>query len=332
MFGQGRLAEDWELLSLCPETVLAALYFGASVLPCTIRSPLRKDDRPSVWLHTSSGRVRFRDFATGDRGCLTELLCRMWGTDRAGAAKRLRRELSDTGPVSAAALRGAWDVKAHSKRRQSVLQCRIRRWLKRDIEYWESYGVPLNWLKWAEVYPITHTILTVDGQRIVYGADRLAYVFVEHKEGRTTLKVYQPLNTSGRKWLNKNDKSVIGLWTKVPPAGVSLTVCSSLKDSLCLSANTGMPAVYVQGEGYSISKTARDSLAERYEKIYILFDNDEAGLKNGRRLAEETGFTNVVMPEVPGAKDVSDVFRLWQDKERFRKFMSGMFNGLQREA
>ena len=65
---------------------------------------------------------------------------------------------------------------------------RVREWRQYDIDYWSSYGVPLEWLKYAEVYPISHKIVTKNGVKHTFGADKLAYAFVEHKEGKVTLK------------------------------------------------------------------------------------------------------------------------------------------------
>lgn len=205
------------------------------------------------------------------------------------------------------------------------MQCKVREWRDYDIKYWESYGVPLKWLKYADVYPISHKIIIKNGNNYVFGADKYAYAYVEFKEGKTTLKIYQPYNKSGFKWANKHDKSVISLWTKVPEYGDRICICSSLKDALCLWANTGIPALAIQGEGYSISNTAVSELKRRYKEIYILLDNDDAGVQDALKLSESTGFTNIVLPKEYGAKDVSDLYLLLQDKERFKNIVLGLF-------
>ena len=311
-----------------PEADLAAIYLNIRKIPCTISNPMRKDKSPSLGFYaTNAGRVKYKDFATNEQGTLLDFLCRYWGIDKKALQKRLLSQISQGITVNTAKITSVYsELKSKANPKSSTLQCKTRKWLKRDTEYWESYGIPLNWLKWAEVYPISHTIITIGENRYVFGTDPLAYVFVEHKEENTTLKVYQPYNKAGRKWLNKNDKSVIGLWTKVPPTGNRICVCSSLKDSLCLSANTGIPAIYIQGEGYGISKTARDSLLERYERVYIILDNDDVGIADGEKLARETGFTNLVLPKVEGTKDISDVFHKWQDKDKFKAYINELFD------
>ena len=59
-----------------------------------------------------------------------------------------------------------------------------------------------------------------------------------------------------------------------------------------------------------MSKTAISELKRRYKNIYILFDNDKAGLEDGVKLSKQTGFINLVLPEFEGGKDVSDLFKV----------------------
>ena len=161
-------------------------------------------------------------------------------------------------------------------------------------------------------------------------ADKYAYAYVEHKEGKVTLKIYQPFNKSGYKWSNKHDNSVVSLWTKVPEYGEQICICSSLKDALCLWANTGIPSLAIQGEGYRMSDTAISELKRRYKQVFICLDNDEPGLKDAQKLAEETGFTNVVLPPFKGGKDISDLYKS-KGKDEFIKIIKPLFNSSRQE-
>lgn len=328
-FSKGRESvQDQMILDRVSELDLAAMYLNLKSVPCVMSNPLRQDSHPSLgWMMSSFGRLLYRDFATNEQGTLISFLCNLFNTNREGLLGMIEKNI----PAGSICRVNKTTPKCIVGKKKTQLQCRTRRWLKRDIEYWQSYGVPLKWLKWSEVYPVSNIIFVSGKDKYVFGADPLAYVFVEHKEDNTTLKIYQPYNKSGRKWITKNDKSVIGLWTKVPQSGDMICICSSLKDSLCLSANTGIPAIYIQGEGFRISKTACESLKSRYKHVYIMLDNDETGLKDGKKLADETGFENLVLPKVEGAKDISDIYHLWQDKNKFRDFMLNIFKLKQNE-
>ena len=90
-------------------------------------------------------------------------------------------------------------------------------------------------------------------------------------------------------------------------------------------ANTGIPSLAIQGEGYRMSDTAISELKRRYKQVFICLDNDEPGLKDAQKLAEETGFTNVVLPKFEGGKDISDAFKIL-GKEKWLKLIVPLFN------
>ena len=316
-----------EITNKISEFQILSYYLGVPEIPYIMNSPLRVDNKPSFGLYSKDRkRIFYIDFSTGDKGGVIDLLSSLWNTKY---EKTLMRIYSDIPKILEKS-----DVKLISKKRITTtiesskkvdLQCKIRNWKDYDLEYWKSYGISLKWLKYAEIYPISHKIVIKNGKRYVFNADKYAYVYVEHKENKTTLKVYQPFNKDGYKWSNKNDKSVIGLWTKVPKTGNKICICSSVKDALCLWSNTGIPSVAIQGEGYSISNTAINELKKRYKKIYILLDNDKAGLKDAIKLEASTGFINIILPKFEGGKDISDLMKI-KGKQEFTKIILPLFN------
>lgn len=295
-------------------------YLDISKIPCVIPSPLRRDSNPSFGIYSRDGvKVYWTDFATKEKGNLYDLLMKMWHCDFKEAISRLAKDLGINNNNN---LYNPMNISKSFKSPKvysniSVdLKCKVREWRDYDIEYWASYGVPLKWLKYAEVFPISHKIIVKHNKNYVLKADKYAYAFVERKEGKITLKIYQPFNKHGYKWSNKHDRSVISLWTKIPEYGDKLIICSSLKDALCLWANIGIPAIAVQGEGYGISDTALSELRRRFREVYILFDNDRAGLEDGKSLSAKTGFKNIILPQFEGGKDISDLFKA-KGKEEF---------------
>ena len=165
---------------------------------------------------------------------------------------------------------------------------------------------------------------------MVFRADKYAYTFVERKEGRITHKFYQPFNTKGYKWQNSHDKSVLGLWAKMPPTGDAVCICSSVKDALCLMANIHIPCICLQGEGYPISDTAAKELKRRFTDVFICLDNDEAGLKDAYKLSESTGFINVVIPSFDEGKDISDYYRAYGETS-FKTFFGKLISEAREE-
>lgn len=305
---------------------LLSHYFGINSLPVLINSPLRNDDEhPSFFIYSPDGnKVLYKDYATGDKGDIYSLLQQVNGMTFSQLIRKIASEKafeSNSGNLTSSS------PSKHYTRVQRELRVKVRDWQEHDIAYWESYGISLKWLKYAEVYPISHKIVYKGGERYVFHAAKYAYVFVERKENNVSLKVYSPF-LKQYKWDNSNDGSVVGLWTKVPKTGEKLVICSSLKDALCLWANTGIPSIYVQSETTGLSKTAQNVLKSRFRHIFICFDNDKPGLKDGLSLSLRTGFKNVVLPPFPEGKDISDLYKA-KGKEEFIKIVKPLFDDYQ---
>lgn len=303
---------------------LLSHYFGITSLPVLISSPLREDSHPSFFIYSPDGvKVLYKDYAKGDDGDIYSLIQQVKNWSFAELMREISKEEAfnkKSNKLHNTASQG----KPFKTRTPSTLKVKVRNWEPYDIEYWQSYGISTQWLEFADVHPISHKIIYKDGERYVFRAAKLAYVFVERKEGNISLKVYQPMNKL-YKWTTSNDGSVVGLWTKVPQKGDKLVICSSLKDALCLWANTGIPAIYVQSETVSMSLTAQEVLKQRYKEVYICFDNDEPGIEDGIKFANQTGFKNVVLPQFEGGKDISDLYKT-VGKEEFIKIVKPLFS------
>lgn len=322
-----------DVLRVASEAQIVSYYLGIQKVPCIINSPLRQDRHPSFGLYSPNGtEINYIDFSTRDSGTIFTLLKNMWNIDYPEVFKRICQDFSKFSSKATVTKSTKCDVTSQGSSSNIDMKCKVREWKDYDLEYWASYGITLPWLKYANVYPISHKIIVKDGKEFVFGADKYAYAYVEFKEGKTTLKIYQPFNKRGFKWANKHDRSVISLWTKVPKTGDKICICSSLKDALCLWANTSIPAIAIQGEGYGISDTAISELKRRYKEIYILLDNDEAGLRDGEKLSASTGFINLVLPNINGAKDISDLYKSLKNKERFKNIILNLFNNHQQNG
>lgn len=311
--------------SVCLEDVLGRVsevdilshYCNITEIPCVINSPLREDKSPSFGLHTSDGRkIHWVDYATNDRGGTFDLLMKMWNCSYTECLNKVYNEMIKQSVVPTKTTLCTINI-THKYNTNVKLQCKVREWKDYDISYWESYGITLPWLKWAEVYPISHKIVIKNGVRHLFGAAKYAYAFVEHKENNTTIKIYQPF-IKKYKWANGHNGSVISLWSKIPETGGRVIICSSLKDALCISCQLHIPTLAVQGEGYDLSTSAIENLKSRYKRIYVSFDTDSPGILNTKRLAERTGFIPII-PDLGNSKDFSDYYKALQDKQEFKK-------------
>lgn len=302
---------------------LASTYLGVTKVPCLIKSPLREDSKPSFQMSSLDGQhIVFYDYGTKQGGNMIELMKLMWNCSAQEAFMRIEKEFEEMRFSNPTQKKQKVEIR---KSYESELQCKVRMWNTDDAKYWKSYGINRQWLKFANVYPVSHKIITKNGVKYAFACDRLAYAYVEFMDGKPMMKLYQPMNTSGYKWSSGMNKDVISLWNRIPKTGDKIAVCSSLKDALCLWSHTGIPCVSPQGEGYMLPDRIVRELKERFGNVYVCFDNDPPGLADAKRLCEVTGFTNVVLPPFEGGKDISDYFRSLEDKRVFRQEMKKLF-------
>ena len=307
--------------------ILKAVFPSINVLPCVINSPFRVDSNPSFSIFlTDNKQIRYKDFGDNSvSGGLWDLLSKYWNCSFKQSIIKVANKLSEKNKNGEITINSS-PIKTFTRKESHLLtkiQVVVRKWRDYDYEYWRSYGIEPKWLKYANIYPISHKIVAkkecASDKWInhIFSADKYAYCFIEKKEGNVSLKIYQPFSKKF-KWCSKMDASVIGLWTKIPEYGDKVIICSSLKDALCISCNLHIPTLCLQGEGYGMSDTAIKELKRRYKKVYISFDTDKVGKADSKKLAEKTGFINVI-PDLGATKDYSDYFKSLKNKEDFKQ-------------
>jgi hypothetical protein len=317
-----------DILSKVTEADILSYYLGVTEVPCIINSPLRQDRRPSFGLYSTDGRrIFYTDLSTRDRGGLFDLLGHMWNCGYKEVLTRVNEDISKfCGGANIHSYTPCAVRSTNSYNKDTDLQCKVRDWRSYDIEYWASYGITLEWLKYAEVYPISHKIVIKDGHRYVFGADKYAYAYVEHKEGKVTLKIYQPFNKAGYKWSSNIDRSVWSLWTKIPEYGNDLIISSSVKDCLNIMCNFKIPSICLQGEGYLPKPHIMEELKSRYKNIIIFFDNDftnpnNPGHNDAVKLCEEYNLKMIEIPKEYKSKDPSDLFKKY-GRDKYLEIMN----------
>ena len=325
--------------------ILTAVFPEITSIPCRIQSPFRVDNNPSFSIYLDNdNHIKFKDFGDSDcRGSLLDLLCKKWNCSFYQVFDKIL-EVMQKQSGSDVTIKPK-QVRLMTRKESSELtkiQVAVRPWKDYDLEYWKSYGIEKQWLKYAEIYPISHKIITKKDSetgkthKYIFPVPKFCYCYVERKEGKLSLKIYSPLSKT-HKWCSKMDSSVVSLWTKVPEYGDKIIIASSVKDALTISTNLHIPAIAPQGEAYNLSDTAIKELKRRYAKVYISYDGDDAGIKDAQKLSEVTGFKIIQCPilDTPSedrlevinlikegldkkdkAKDWSDIF-LYFGKERF---------------
>lgn len=303
-----------ELLQQLSELDILYHYLGIDKLPTVIHSPLRVDNNPSFGLLLSEfNTVHYYDFATGEFGNLFQLLSLMWNCPYSEVFHKISLNIEKI--ITEAPIH-----KNYSKYRKSVnhtpldhFNVSLRVYRDYDYVFWNQFGITKDWLNFGKIYPISHILLKSDERDYVIPAEKYAYVYVELKDNIPTIKIYQPYSAHF-KWRSLHNSSVWDLWAQLPPKGDKLIITSSRKDALSLWANVGIPATGLQAESCIPKPQVINELKARFNKVYVLYDNDYDKPKNygriyGNALASKFGLTQIEIPEEYNSKDPSDLFK-----------------------
>lgn len=299
-------------------------YIGITRLPCKIQSPLREDDRnPSFIINEKNERVYWYDFGLGEGGSLFDLLCRLWNVDYKEALLKLHLDTASRIPRFSLIRKYKGKVNVVSN---STIQVKIREWKDWDVEFWNSFGISKGFCEWANVHPVSHAFFTkVDPDTgkeytVTVPMDKHAYAYFEWKDGKESIKLYQPYSTT-MKWLSKHDSSVWDLWKQAfrwadERSDDAVIITSSRKDAMCLWENLGIPAMSLQGEGYLPKPQVMQQVLDRFKNVYIWYDNDfthehdNPGQDNAKKLIDlYPKLRNVMIPSSYGCKDPSDLVK-----------------------
>lgn len=298
-------------------------YFNITEIPCVISSPLRVDKSPSLSFYISNNHINVKDFSTGESWSLTYFMSEYLNLSLKDTIIKLK-ELNNDYEYFYTKAAGKIP-KIVSKKDKSDIKIKTREWNNKDIEYWDSFGISVSLLRMANVTPISHIFFIKDNNSSYMVADSLAYAFIHYGEEKPLFKIYQPYNKK-YKWFSNYNSSIISLNHLLPKTSDNLFICSSLKDALCLKSQLGYNSIAPQGEGYRFSEEYIDNLKSRFKNIYILFDNDEAGIVNTNRLAKETGFIPLYLPNINNTKDISDLYKSLNNKSEFKNIINNLIN------
>tara|TARA_R110000822_G_scaffold227017_1_gene359661 strand:- start:47692 stop:48729 length:1038 start_codon:yes stop_codon:yes gene_type:complete len=315
-----KLANQNDILSCVTDAQIFEYYLGG-IPSKPISSPLREDNTPSFSLFHSDlhGKLMYKDFATGETGDVFIFLMRLFRfvniTDVfnkvAGDMGLTQFENSAPSKSSRKSFVSA-SSKGKIKRQRLDIKVKIRRWSRKDQEYWNGkYGFTRKQLEYCGVFPISHYF--INGYCKV--AEEVAYAFIEEKDGLQTFKIYQPLtDVPENKWVNNNDYSTWELWQQMPAKGKNLIITSSRKDAMLIKSlypSHLLTACALQSENVNAKDSVMLDIIGRFDNIYILYDNDydkstNWGREAGKKFADLYSFQQIEIPDQYKIKDISD--------------------------
>lgn len=313
-----------EDVSLSDRDILK-LYMGIDKFPCKLSSPLREDDdTPSFSMIERDGKIFWKDFGTGTSGDAVKLMSLFWMVTYHEALLKIKSDEEHRAPRLNLIRKYKGKIHLTSS---SDIKVKVREWRDWDVEYWKSYGISKKFCQWCNVFPISHAFFSKEDEKgikrtVCVPMDKYAYAYFEWKDGKESIKLYQPYSQS-MKWLSKHDLSVWDLWKQAfkwanIKSDKAVILTSSRKDAMCLWENLHIPAMSLQGEGYLPKPQVMQQVLDRFKNVYIWYDNDfkhtedNPGQDNARKLIGlYPQLKNICIPLQYKCKDPSDLVKEW---------------------
>jgi len=309
------------LLNYISDYEIYKMYIGDTAINTKgrISSPLRQDDSASFGFFIGeTGELCFKDFVLGSGDCVRFVMFK-FGLSFFEALSQIAIDANlDDKFIIKASLKTSVLSDRKGKREDFVktvnsnyLGKTSRNWEIRDYVFWNQFGITKPILERYNVQPVAY--LHVGIEKTIVKPSFHTYCYNEVKDGINSFKIYQPENTE-YKWLNNHNESVWQGWTQLPEKGDTLIITKSLKDVMSIVSVTGIPAVSLQAEGVKPKPSVIDELCERFETIYVFYDNDydktvNWGREFGRKLSSAHGFCQIEIEEAYKSKDFSDLVK-----------------------
>ena len=282
------------------DDIILASYFNITSLPAnSLHSPLHKDSKPSFSFFIGrDGSVLYKDFALNQSGNIRQLMCELWHKTYSETKQIILSQLEREHNAIDLTQSNKYSYKPTANK---LIQIHVKKWDNKSEQYWNSYGITKKQCQYVGIYPIDYYKIN----STLVKASSLAFAYTEIFNNKIYYKIYQPYDK--HKWINNYPNHIISLYKKIPYNGKHLIIASSVKDALCIWSNTKIPAIAFQSESNNLSNI--DDIKFRYDHIYILYDNDETGLRQAKINADKYELHNIVIPQFPTGKDISDYYQ-----------------------
>ncbi len=270
-------------------------------------APYRVDKNPSfgIYYNKHLNRLMFKDLSTNQGGdCFTYVSkifnCSLWqacikinNDFKLGLGSSMfNKELL---PVS--------NTEIKEKLRKDI-KVIYQDFTEIDINYWNQYSISLDTLKFYNVSSCYEYYVNNEFRRR-YTKNYPMYAY--HFPRTNNYKIYIPNGNKFEKWSTNanNDWDVQG-YDQLPEIGDLIFITKSMKDCMVLY-ELGYSAVATHGEAHYFNPDFIRHLRDRFKRLILFYDNDEAGHICADKISKEynieTFFTNTI------DKDISDYVR-----------------------
>ena len=274
-------------------------------------SPFRPENNPSFMIGNKLGYLMFIDYAdTSLRGDCFNFVQKLHNLPSVSdTLKMIDRDFGlgfSTGIMTGEYKKIISEYKQPEiEKRYSLIQVKVRKFTKSELDYWAEYHQDLQDLRDNNVYSIKE--LYLNKQRFPLGEDELRFGYLY--EGQYW-KIYRPYADKKHKWM-PNNVPITAMDGKENIKDCSVAFINKSKKDFMVMKKIFPCSCAVQNEGLGcFSHENVEYLKANSDKQILSFDADDVGVQNSKQITEMFDFEYTNVPRqylAEGIKDWADL-------------------------
>ena len=253
-----------------------------------------KDKVPSMCVYHSNGSYKFKDFSSSFQGDNLELVRYMFNLEhRWQAASKITSDYQDYVTNN----QRRFEFETVSQDRYKVVDYEIRHWQEHDEKYWTRFHIGSKMLDFYNVMPLSFYVMEkiqTDGNAKSFKHAN-GFIYGYFKNDGTLYKIYKPMDKE-RKFAKV--QNYIQGSEQLTFDKKYLVITSSLKDLMAFRKLQikDIEVIAPDSENSMLAETTMSKLIRQYKKIFVIFDNDEPGIKAAKRYHSKYDIPYIILP------------------------------------
>ena len=309
--GTSRITKEFIFSKVSQEEIFE-FYLGVPVKKGLFCSPsiIRSDKQPTcAFYKNGKGVLKFKDFAGPSFDCVG---CVMY-LFNLSYYMAIRTIANDFGLISMPKLdkhiaKQKYSGNVISITEKAKIQVETKDFSPKELEWWNSFGISLPTLKKFKVFSIKSIFL--NGNYFNSSTDSspiFGYYGGTNSDGDELWRLYMPTKRKYR-FLSNWDSSQFQAMKQLPKDGNHCFIIKSLKDVMVLH-EFGFIGIAPNSENVSITPTRFNKLKDKFNNIFVFFDNDLAGVKGAHKYKKSFPEVKCIFIKRKYAKDISDLYK-----------------------
>lgn len=261
-----------------------------------------KDKVPSMFIYfdITLNKYKFKDFSSGYSGLSWNLVQKLYNLTPSEAKSKIINDYLNYLKNHVTVTKR--EITVHDTFK--VVDYEMRHWNTLDQKYWLQYKIGSSILNEYNVVPLSFFVMSkteIDGTVTTYKFNK-PYTYGYFRNDGELYKIYMPKVTDKKFIKIQNYTQGID---QLKYQSKYLLIVSSLKDLMSFKklGINNIECIAPDSENTMIGESVINQLKEKYNKILVLFDNDEPGLIAAQRYKVKY---NIDFIKLDMSKDLSD--------------------------